>query len=51
MDILGFALAAVGVTSIIAAFQSRREREHRYDTAALAITGVGLGVSAVVIGA
>jgi hypothetical protein len=49
MDILVFVLAAVGITAIVTALQAWRDREHRYDVALLAMTGAGLGASAVVI--
>jgi hypothetical protein len=47
MNILGFVLAAIAITAMITALHAWRDREHRYDVALLAMTGAGLGASAV----
>ncbi len=47
MDIHVCVLAALGLTAIVTALHAWRDREHRYDVALLAITGAGLGASAV----
>ncbi len=46
MEAEGMLLGAVAVASLAAAWQAWREREHRYDVALLAATGVGLGALA-----
>ena len=49
MDINALLLACVGLASLVAAFQSWRDREHRLDVGLLAATGVGLGTSAALL--
>ncbi len=51
MEIESALVAAVGMAALFAARQARREREHRYDIALLALTGAELGASALVIAA